>query len=146
MVSTGSPPSVLADVHGAGFVRGDLVVHHVGADEFGDQLAARAGGAHAANLQPVAPQLLHFGQPLLHGLDGPAGGAQVDIVDHGAGIRRWPPRWWKPIRCRGRDTPEWAVARAAGVGAHAVAQLHHVFGGERRVSCTLSSESCWRRR
>jgi hypothetical protein len=31
---------------------------------------------------PHAP--FHFGQPLLHGLDGPAGGAQVHIVDHRA--------------------------------------------------------------
>ena len=44
----------------------------------------RAGGPHAADLQPAAPHALHLGQPLLHRLDRPPRRAQVDVVDHRA--------------------------------------------------------------
>ncbi len=68
----------------AGLVGGDLIVDDVGADEFGDQLAAGAGGASAADLEAAAPEALDFAEALLHGLDGASCGAEIDIVDNGA--------------------------------------------------------------
>ena len=81
--------------------------------------------------QPAAPQPLDFGQALLHGLDGPAGGAQVDIVDHRAEFvdRHHVGGNRADIEPEiGRDGL--AVGRRH-VHAHAVAQLHHVLRGER---------------
>ena len=84
MVSTGSPPSVLlmwmAPVLCA--VISSLTT------------SAPTNSAISSRPEPVVPtpqifrrlpqMRFDFGQPLLHGLDGPAGGAQVDVVDHGA--------------------------------------------------------------
>ena len=55
--------------------------------------------------QPAAPEPLDFGQSLLHGLDRPARGAQIDVVDHRADTRRSRRRWWRPSRYRGRGRP-----------------------------------------
>ena len=46
---------LLADVHGAGLVRGDFVVHGVRAHQFANQLAAGARGAYAANVERLRP-------------------------------------------------------------------------------------------
>ena len=131
MVSTGSPPSVSLMWMAPVLCAVISSFTDVGADELRDQLAAGAGGAHAADLQPVAPQPLHFRKPLLHGLDGPPGGAQVDVVDHRADARRSPPRWSKPNRCRCRGKPGWARRPAGGTYC----------GTRSRSSTTLSIES-----
>ena len=119
----------MADVDGAGLVRGDFVVHRVGAHELRDQLAPRAGGAHAAHLEPFAPDAFHFREALLHRFDGTPRGAQIDIVNHRAGCI--------DHRDVGRDRAdiEPNVGRDGitvgrrHVHTHAVAQLHHMLGG-----------------
>ena len=72
---------LLADVGGAGLVGRDLVVDRVGADQFADQFAAAAGGADAADVEPVADLLLDLLQPGGDHLDGAALRAQVDLVE-----------------------------------------------------------------
>ena len=144
IVSTGSPPSVLADVDRAGLVGGDLVVDHVGAHEFGDQLAARSGGAHAANFQAAAPHSLNFGQPLLDRFNGPAGRAQVDVMDHARRIRPSPRRSWKRSRYRGPGRPGSGRRREAerklGPGR---ATAPRSPSRAERCPATDSSVSCW---
>ncbi len=49
MVST-----VGVDGRGGGGLGGDFVAHHVGADEVAGEIAARAGGGRAHDLDPVA--------------------------------------------------------------------------------------------
>ena len=68
-------------MRGAGLVSRDFVVDGVGPDQFADQFAAAAGGAHAADVDPVADLLLDFLQPGGDDLDGTALGAQVNLVE-----------------------------------------------------------------
>src|SRR5581483_6292461 len=75
-----------ADVDGARLVGSDLVVDGVGADELGDQLAAGASCADAADIESVAPELLHLRETLLGGFDWTPGRPEVHIVDHRAHI------------------------------------------------------------
>ena len=90
-----------ADVDRAGLVRRDLVVHHIGAHELRDQLAARLPVVPTPRISRRLPHMRSdLGQPLLHRLDGPARGAQIDVVNHRAELVDRPPRWWRRTRCR----------------------------------------------
>ena len=59
----------------------DLVVDGVGPNQFADQFAAAAGGAHAADIEPVADLLLDLLQSGGDHLDGAALRAQVNLVE-----------------------------------------------------------------
>ena len=74
-----------ADEVGAGLVGGDLVGDDVGARELADELAARAGGADAEQVDAVADLVADLGEPGVDDLDGPRVGLDVDLLDHGAG-------------------------------------------------------------
>ena len=75
-----------ADEGGARLVGGDLVVDGVGADELADELAARAGGGDAQDVQAGAHLVPDVGQALVDHLDRAAVGLDVDLLDHLAGL------------------------------------------------------------
>src|SRR5262249_46124085 len=120
-----------ADVDGAGLVGGDLVVDRVGADELGGQLAAGAGGSGAGDIEAAAPNALDFGEPLLHGFDRAAGGAEVDVVDDRAHVVDQ-----DDVGRDGADVEAEVGGDGLGAGRRnvdgdAVAQLDDVLGGKR---------------
>ena len=82
MVST-CRSMLAADEVGAGLVGGDLVVDHVGAEELADELAARAGGAHAEHADAVAELVADVGEALASTTStGRASRLGVDLLDH----------------------------------------------------------------
>ena len=72
---------LIANVSGAGLMSRDLVVDGVCPNQFADQFTAAAGGAHAADLDPVADLLLDLLQPGGDDFDGAALRAQVNLVE-----------------------------------------------------------------
>jgi hypothetical protein len=115
-------------MEGSGFVGGDLIVDDVRAGEFGDQLASAAGRADAAHFETVAPDALDFGEALLHGLDGAAGGAQVDIVDDGAQVVDDDDVGGDGADIEAEVDGDLLIVGRRHVDSDAIAQLHDVLG------------------
>ncbi len=78
-------PQLIGDVHGAGFVRGDLVVNGVGADQLANQFTSRAGGAHAEDFETVTEFSFDLSESALHDFNRTALGAEIDFMQQIAG-------------------------------------------------------------
>ncbi len=118
-------------VQRAGLVGRDFVVHDVGAHQLGDQFPAGTGRSHALDHEARSPLALHLAEPLLHRLDRPAGGAQVNVLDHHAVLvgRDYVGRDRADVDAEvGGDRPR---VRRRRVVADAMPEQHHVVHRER---------------
>src|ERR1035438_6127942 len=87
---------------------------------------------HAADFEALAPQAFELGEPLLDSLDGPSGGAQVDIVDDGAGFINGHHVGGHRSDVDAQVSRNGVVAGRRRIGPDAVAQEHHILHRERR--------------